>query len=243
MKAGLLIIGSLLWDNDHRARWRQHRLSLVDLVHVKVPIRYGRSSSSRGNTFTMTFNSDGELGQAVLVPCRFDIKDVASLVAEAEALWQAEQASAAANSIGVSWGCVGILFRNEEVWVDLLTAWTQHFRASKVSPIPPVDCDGKLHIPWPVTSDSAAPVGVDIILATATQPAQHQPTVSNIADSWIYQTDGYERYFIENIRHGIRTPEDVHIWKRIEKKSPCWLNFQDYSEVVTLLRAEANLSV
>ncbi len=51
--------------------------------------------------------------------------------------------------------------------------------------------------------------------------------------------DGYERYFFENVRHGIRTPEDLNIWRRIAERSPEWLKEPGYAEVVSLLKSEA----
>ncbi|MEW6385236.1 MAG: hypothetical protein AB1514_14955, partial [Pseudomonadota bacterium] len=75
--------------------------------------------------------------------------------------------------------------------------------------------------------------------ATATQAEETQPTATEIADAWIRQNDGHERYFFENVRHGIRTPVDGLIWKRIEEQRPSWLCKQTYAEAIKLLRAEA----
>jgi len=68
LKAGILIIGSLLWDPE-RDSWRKRRRLQVGLGKpVQVPIRYGRRSTTRGNTFTMIFTSGAEMGTAVLGP-------------------------------------------------------------------------------------------------------------------------------------------------------------------------------
>lgn len=237
MRAGILIIGSLLWDNGHRGAWRKSHLSVQDKVYVKAPICYGRRSSSRGNTYTMTFGTDDALGQAVLVPCVTAIADVAGLVAEAEALWKAEQPSAAANSIGGSWGCVGVVFLTENTQADWVATWRNHFR-SKASAIPPADDEGVLRIPRLVTTVEGRPADVDIVLATATKAEARRPTATEIADAWIHQRDGHESYFFENVRHGIRTPEDGLIWRRIEERAPCWLRSGAHAEAVALLRAE-----
>ena len=43
MKIGVLIIGSLYWEEKpHRDKWRRERLCVESRQHVKVPIRYGR---------------------------------------------------------------------------------------------------------------------------------------------------------------------------------------------------------
>lgn len=236
MRAAILIIGSLLWDNDQRDSWRKSRLCIENRMHVKAPIRYGRRSTC--NTFTMTFRTEEVFGQVVLVPCVTVIGDVAGLVAEAEALWKAEQRSAATNSIGGSWGCVGVMFRTESTQAGLLAGWSNRFRVT-ASAIPPVDDAGILHIPWPVTTAEARPADVDIVLATATKAEMNPPSVTEIADAWIDQRHGHERYFLENVRHGIRTPEDGLIWRRIEEQAPSWLRSGKYAEAVGLLRQEA----
>lgn len=58
MNTGILVIGSLLWDNDqgdkinHRSDWRNERLLQEEKIHVFAPIRYGRNS---GGVYTMVF--------------------------------------------------------------------------------------------------------------------------------------------------------------------------------------------
>lgn len=239
MRGGILIIGSLLWDQRReRDEWRQARLRIDEAVYVKVPIGYGRRSESRGNTFTMTFVLDGPLGQGVLVPCRATIADVAALVAEAEALWKAEQLGASAGSIGASWGCVGVLFRAQPVPEDWLRAWADHFRAT-ASPVSPVGEDGVLRISWPMTVADGTAADVDVILATATKAESTHPVAGDVADAWLGQDRGHERYFFENVRHGIRSPEDGLVWKRIEEGRPRWLRGGAYAEAVAVLRRQA----
>jgi len=238
MRGGILIIGSLLWDNEERDEWRRSRLYIDKKVAVQSQIRYGRRSQSRGNTFTMTFAPGGPAGQAMLVPCRSAIVDVASLFAEAEALWKAEQRNASPGRIGGSWGCVGVLFRSGAEPDGWLRAWSVHFRA-KASAISPVDENGVLRIPWSTTTLNGAPAAVDVILATATKAEATCPSTEDIADAWLGQTNGYERYFFENVRHGIRTPEDCPIWRRIEERRPGWLGYNLYAEAIAILQGEA----
>jgi len=235
MRTGILIIGSLLWDNCQRDTWRRARLRVDRRLHVKAPIYYGRRSTKRGRTFTMTLEPDGALGRAVLVPCGSTIASPAGLVAEAEALWKAEQSTAVATGIGASWGCVGALFA-PTVTAEWRAGWATYFR-SHASPVPPVDGAGTLRIAWPVTAGNR-PTDVEMILATATRADATRPPATEIADAWIDQNDGHERYFFENVRHGIRTPVDGDIWKRIENRNPGWLRDEKYAEAIALLRAE-----
>lgn len=233
MRAGILIIGSLLWDNCQRQAWRRSRLRVDRGVHVSAPICYGRRAASRGNTFTMTFVTDVAQGQAVLVPCIASIAGVGGLVSEAQALWKAELSTAAPESICASWGSVGVLFA-PTVGAELRAGWEAYFR-SHASPVAPVDEAGLLRIAWPVTRQGK-PADVEVVLATATKAEVTRPTVTAVADAWTDQNAGHERYFFENVRHGIRTPEDHLIWQRIEHKNPSWLREGTYAEAVALLR-------
>jgi len=238
MRVGILVIGSLLWDNSERETWRRTRLNLDEQIPVRAPIRYGRRSRTRGNTFTMVFRNDGIWGQAVLVPCLSSMMDVDDLLQEASALWSAEKLSASQGEVGASWGCVGVLFRREdETSINLAKEWGQYFQKHSDRPIAPVDLEGILHIPWPEKLDNSPLTEVDVILSTATQAEKTLPTAEEIADAWINQDSGHERYFFENVRHGIRTAEDLEIWSRIEERSPRWLSKQEYAEVIAFLRS------
>ncbi len=234
MRAAILIIGSLLWDNCQRRAWRRSRLHVDRGVRVKAPICYGRRSTSRGNTFTMTLGTGEALGQAVLVPCVSALASVGGLVSEAEALWKAEQSTAAPKDISASWGSVGVLFA-PTVQAEWRAGWEAHFR-SHATPVAPVDVTGTLQIAWPLTPERR-PADVHIVLATATRAEATRPTVTEIADAWINQNAGHERYFFANVRHGIRTPDDHLIWQRIEQKKPRWLHDEaTYAEAIALLR-------
>lgn len=75
MRLGILIIGSLYWDPSRvRCRWRQSRLSCTEERRVMVPIRYGKKSKKRGDTYTMVFarscSGAATLGTGLVVPAR-----------------------------------------------------------------------------------------------------------------------------------------------------------------------------
>ncbi len=90
MRCAVLIIGSLLWDDETAGRtdWRQSRLSVADQLLVKLSFCYGRKSQLRGNTFTMTFGTGESSSQGVLVPCTKEIETIDSLVEEANGFCQ-----------------------------------------------------------------------------------------------------------------------------------------------------------
>ena len=185
----------------------------------------------------MTFADDGALGQGLLVPCRANFLDAAAVVVEAQELWRPEKRGAAGCSISGAWGCVGLVFRDQPVPAPWLRTWAEHFHRN-ACPVPPVDADGLLGIPWPVMPACSPVSDVRVLLATATKADATRPSAEEIADAWVCQDQGHESYFFENVRYGIRTPEDRLIWQRIEKRRPRWLEGPAYGDAVAILRAE-----
>lgn len=237
MQCGILIVGSLLWDDPNggqRADWREARLNAGAAVRVATPIRYGRKSSSRANTFTMILSPGDPVGEAVILPCRGDIATLDELVAEAKALWQVEARAREPGPISDSWGCVGAMSTASAV--PLSEEWSTYFRKCGARQVSVVNAEGILEIDWPGGLDGRA-ADFDLILATATKPAKMLPSAEEIADAWIER--GSEEYFLNNVKHGIRTAADGIIWKRIKEREPAWLRNQSYAEAIRLLNAEA----
>src|SRR3546814_10644877 len=85
----------------------------------------------------------------------------------------------------------------------LAEAWKIHFRTCRTEGLSVVDADGNLDISWPETTNGT-PADMDVILATATKPITVPPRAHSVADAWLSQSGGYERSFLENVRHGIR---------------------------------------
>ena len=228
-RVGVLIIGSLYWDLAcHRKTWRRDRLDQFRGRYVRAPIRYGRRSQSRGNSYTMVFStslSADDYGRAIVVPCRRLLRNSADLVDEAVHLWTAETPNGKNPMYRLSskngWGCVGLLPNpHRPLPAGLRASWTQ-----RVSNEPcygsldaaddedaAVDESGFLTIPWPESEDGSV-LEVDVLLATATNPTiveGHYPTVEEIADAW-NKSAGSVDYFYENRNHGIRTSQDAAI--------------------------------
>jgi len=218
---GVLIIGSLLWD-EKRHVWREARLDLTSAQTVTAPIRYGRLSASRGNTYTMVFSRLCTVGQGKVIRCAHSVSTSRDLIAEAEALWKAEQPLADAGRIGSDWGCV-VLLRNPERQIpkDILKAWAERVgqepnygRVSQSDEEGRLICErGILRIPWPRLVGGGEPVQLDLLLATANNPtfagASHAyPSVETIANAWNAAGSKHAEYFWRNTENGIRTFQD-----------------------------------
>ena len=226
IRIGVLMIGSLYWcKRAHRVPWRSKRLDIAAKQYVSVPIRYGRRSSGWNCSFTMVFSTElgqDQLGRGILVPCHSG-----DLIGEATALWTAEtrKGENPKKRISAGWGCVSLLQNSERpIPTELRDQWTRRVSvepcygkmnsASDEKVV--VDDSGFLNIAWPTTDKGIDP-GVDVILATATNPTiveGRYPPVEDIAAAWKVgkgKADG--RYFRNNRRHGIKTFQDDMIEK------------------------------
>ncbi|MGH9747966.1 MAG: DUF2934 domain-containing protein [Candidatus Acidiferrales bacterium] len=221
LSVGVLVIGSLYWRGGGRETWRRCRLDMNGKWRVQAPIQYGRRS--KNETFTMVFSqlSDGQFGQAIIVPCQREVSSPADLIAEAEWLWSAEDNEVPSRcslppkpSISAEWGGCVALLRNPQSNVpqEVLDGWAervlreQHYNANDRRR---VDCKGTLLIDWPHLSEGG-PVPLDLLLATSNDPEPAYPTVQEIADAWNREPDNERRgeYFRRNKENGIHTFQD-----------------------------------
>jgi hypothetical protein len=142
------------------------------------------------------------------------------LRAEAEALWSAECNRAdVGGKLSSDWGAVGAIFRDPEVREEWRADWKQIFEAARGNARASVDAVGNLALAWPKT-DAGADVNFDVLLATSNVETG-VPTAEQVADAWI-DHPGSEDYFFENVRHGIRTPDDEGIWSRMRTHDSDW---------------------
>lgn len=232
LTAGVLIIGSLLWDSKKgRPAWRKARLDTGSAQTVTAPIRYGRLSESRGNSYTMVLSRLCQAGQAQLVPCSHTISCLQELIEEAEHLWKAERPRAPAHQIAVDWGCVAILCNpKRQIPVDLLKGWAERVahepdyghvsQTQEEGPL--VTPDGLLRIAWPTRVEDGSPADVDLILATANDPeisalSPAYPSSETVAEAWNRAGDNVE-YFWKNRDCGICTFQDDEIRVRLRPR-------------------------
>ena len=237
MRLGVLIIGSLYWDNSTiREEWRCERLEMDAAKHVEVPIRYGRLSSSRGCTYTMVFSMNlvrqNQFGRAIVVPYKRPVNSIKNLIEEAKRLWAAESKKEKSTRISArnGWGHVALLENPDRcIPSDLRQGWTERVSRescygqlmnSAVGEEVVVDKSGFLKIPWPKSEDGID-LGLDALLATATNPTICRglyPSAQQIAAAW-NTTDGKKSvdYFCKNRAHGIKTFQDIEIEDRLSK--------------------------
>ncbi len=228
-QAGVLIIGSLLWDeNRGRPQWRAQRLNEKGVTPVPVPIRYGRFSDQR-HAYTMVFSRlccrRKQLGRGVVVPFAKPIKSFDDLLGEAKCLADAE-------GLGDrwKWGAVGLLKNPaSKLPVSFSEKWAKYFKekASLYQGFagqtrgeePVINREGFLCLSWPFTGEDR--IQYDLLVATPTKPRMHNlsslrryPRATEIA---AFVPADKTNYLINNILHGIRTSQDPSIWKSVTK--------------------------
>lgn len=169
-KGGVIIIDSLFWeDTAIRYKWKMLTLEGVDTKRpVSVPIRYGRQSSTRNDTYTMILSnhSSTQPGQAYILGLKDDIKNANALEKQAFALGAVEGFwTPGSPSINKTWGTVGLLINpnidtkdkaNANVvrnwWIRLYQEYSNAFDHLQYriedDELPVIDKNGFLQIHW-----------------------------------------------------------------------------------------------
>ena len=237
LKGGVLIIGSLLWDEkEKRASWRNTRLDQGDAIHVKAPIRYGRLSSQ--NIYTMVFSNEAvgdKLGSAFVMP--FKGNPIMSLShINTEAIWLAmaegmKKAFIACDKADKPWCVIGILFNENKIkhadqkkimeWWHSQLILDNDYEKFHVEDFglgdedPSIQKNGLLNFPWlaPVRpEDKELLDDFDFVIATATVPTNEKyPNAEEVSD--LVKADLTRRYFYQNVENGITTFQDDEIRK------------------------------
>lgn len=243
MKGGVLIIGSLLWQDDLnidrkdklRKKWRDKHLVMENKLAVKTSIRYGRFSE-KGGIFTMVFSTsciNRKCGTAFIVPLKAICESYIDIEKEATALAVAEGMKGnliARKADGEVWSVLSFL-TNPGLSKDqrnmIGDGWKSriileggynplHFKLDTEKPC--IDRNGKLNIKWPVPVDTKFREAVnsyDFLLATATKPTMY-PSAKNHITKII--ADKKRKYFLSNHRNGISTFNDAAVIKQLPKE-------------------------
>lgn len=252
---GVLIIGSLFWDNANREIWRRKRVNMAAASRVRVPIRYGTLSTGRkrAGQYTMTLSNSAGLGTAFVIPCINSISRVEDLFEEARQLARAEGFQDPDR--WPSWGAVGVMARDRDIASQIDDAWVRYFSASVdvnkriqeacgAHESPQIDGYGFLNIEWP-QNVHGGPSACDLLLATANEPTLRHgqyAAPAEIASSLVNQAHGAD-YFCRNVLSGVRTFEDVEIWDELRRLNPAWLHDEAYRQLSKALLANADATV
>ena len=243
LHAGVIIIGSLIWDRaENRKAWRKE-LDLSKKIFVKLPIRYGRKSRQYGvrkGTYTMVFSNSAEsqsrFGQGLVCPFKNIIKSGQELRSQALLLSGAEGISQ--QTISRHWGTISIAInpflkneRMEEIemlWIELINSFTGQNgyqnpileRFGDTTERKSITNSLKLNINLDALFNQCPKL--DVLLATSNaikldeDENNNYPTSKQIAAA-IHENDYYE-YFLSNRLNSIKTFEDDKISKILKYK-------------------------
>lgn len=228
MKLGVIVIGSLLWDESKdRVTWREQSLNLDEKVQVYLPIRYGRCSNSRRDTYTMVFSNicyskNYGLGKGWIFPAVTPINSFGDLIHEVKKMGLVEGFS---DGISRPWGSVAIKFNPQKVNLDQIKEKWISFMSKKLvgstllktklkSEKGAITSEGLLNIKWPqLTKNLSFEFDFDFLITTVTKPTlgkkKRYPSVNEIVAS-MNESDYWE-YFKNNRAHGICTFQDYRI--------------------------------
>lgn len=235
MKGGVLIVGSLLWQDylnekgdNIRLNWRTERLNLKEKIPVKVPIRYGRISSfSQIPTIVFSNAMREELGTGFVVPFLREINTKEEVLIEAKALSIAEGMK---GNLVTSWGVLCHLCNGKISTEDknlILQEFTENrnrdFKIEKYkvgnNENSCVSKDFSLKIDWIESfsnSDKERLDSFDFVLATATEPTNPKPDINRIAE--LTAADSKRYYYLNNVLNGITTSQDFEISQLLDSK-------------------------
>lgn len=134
LKGGVIIIGSLFWEDENnsvkgqeekgkfRNGWRDNNLKMKQAFAIPLPVRYGRFSSkkNRKETYTMVLSKeyckDGKMGRGLVVPFKKAISQFEDFYQQAEKLAEAEVIYDNADSpkLVANWGAAVALWINPQ---------------------------------------------------------------------------------------------------------------------------------
>jgi hypothetical protein len=230
-KGGVIIIGSLLWDNAARHEWRKSSLnSIGSKIAVSVRIRYGRESGDqRRHTYTMIFSNHPTtgLGKGCVIGFKQNVenketlKEQAIALAKAEGVWTEQRPYLAKD-----WGAVGLLVNENKKSANWIKSnWIQIFRENRCeqapypfnhtqysieNELPVISEDGLLQIDWPPEIDD-----FDFLIATPTAPRPRTVLTAKIIAERMIE-ENYRIYFDNNRSSNITTFQDNEISKFLQ---------------------------
>jgi len=239
---GVIIIGSLLWQQtEKRKNWRR-QLAISKKKNIDLPIRYGRQSSKNWQkTYTMVFSNDinqAAMGKGFVVPIKNKIIKEKEFKQQLIALSKAEEIDD--KRICRSWDTVCLIInpyidnaKREQIstyWNNIVSETKQNLKVNQKEPdiekFGEGDEERSINKNWDLTIDlkrqfSTELKNIDVLIATSNAVKLNNdinayPTIKQIAKA-IHENDCY-LYFLSNTHNSIRTFQDRQIAKLLKRK-------------------------
>jgi hypothetical protein len=241
IKGGVITMGSLFWESGRnclkaiesirlgklRTKWRNENLVIADSEQVKLPIRYGKISSSRKNTYTMIFSreylNEECFGQIIPFKDAIDfytpgmVEEQTKKMAEAEGIFKENR-----EWLAIDW-CVMAIWINpnstapiinhlRQEWDNILNTQSYRFRGNSRRETDysgyndPVLLNNNFEL-----IDVPIKCNFDFLLLTYTKPDANYPDVETIAEAINCKQSKYNTYLKRNIESKIITSDDKKI--------------------------------
>lgn len=241
IKGGVIIMGSLFWEDENNAiqekadickgknrrEWRNSYLDLKLTEKTKIPILYGRCSSSRKCTYTMVFSNlalDKEsYGLVIPYKSEIDFSNYLNFKRQAQILADIEGISKDGNRLRKSWGCIGLYINPKSTFSSIIAKNWQTLRltdseyqkkATQYRLKEGYDAS-LLTDDYLLSKECSINTDIDFLYFTYIKPEhrnkkeQRFPTPQEIAEEML--RSGYQTYFCQNRASGIITAEDNEI--------------------------------
>ncbi len=249
MKGGVIVIGSLRWENEEnciqerdskalageRKNWRNECLNLTGEKVSKLPIRYGRSSSSRKCTYTMVFSNLAlnKESYGLIIPYKdeIDFSNYLNFERQALKISEIEGISKRDNRMRKVWGCIGLYINPKSEYInELKRNWetlklidTGYSKSSSQYRFLDKYDESLLNEDYTLSEVCSIDTDCDFLFFTYIKPLHRNdlkkefPTPKIIAEEII--RSGYRTYFEENVNAGIATFEDEEISSYLNSKN------------------------
>ena len=250
IRGGVILIGSLYWEDEfnairnpksvklgkYRRLWREKNLAIDKTSVVELPVRYGRCSSGRNNTFTMVLSKEylkkGGTGLVVSFKSSFDANRKQHITQQIKKLVKAEDISES-KELSAVWGAIAIWINPKSSFRDQLEKYWKRIVDDKKSGYQGKSyswADGNLldiNFRLQIEIDSE----LDFLLCTYILPkykagdrdtqanenmVQGYPNVEQISEA--IRASKYSTYFCQNRSNNISTVDDLEIFKKMSKK-------------------------
>ena len=246
IKGGVIIIGSLRWENEKNAiqnkdskelakkreEWRNSYLNFKKEKAIPLPIGYGRSSSSRNCTYTMVFSNeylDLRMGQGLLIPYKDDIdfsdveifKKHCCELAIIEGICKKDE-----TTFRKKWGCIGIFINKKSDKKQVVSNFWGQFRIldnnyKKTPNDLSFENNSLIDNDYSFIESVVIDTDLDFLLFTYIQPQHRNAEFKRIPTANEIAEEiirsGYKIYFEENTKHQIKTTHDEEIIKICNK--------------------------
>ncbi|MEP7168011.1 MAG: hypothetical protein ABI855_01445 [Bacteroidota bacterium] len=245
LKGGVLVLGSLAWEDEdncligsegkgkRRREWRETNFK-DEIIKISLPLKYGKSSSSRLSTYTMILSANylKKLGTGLIFPFRdeFNLRDFNIFKEQLEKLAEVEVIKKEYRiSLDSNW-CAIVLWINPDNNTDKKQLLKAHWNIIK----PTYTIKAK-ELEWSkgrllknnftFSTKLKIKSDLDFLICTFICPKHKDatkntnnilPNEEEIASEMI--TAGYQTYFFQNRAKGIITTEDNKILKYLTKK-------------------------